>query len=232
MLSALTYFGLCDILAFFTRGVRMKIDCVVLGGFETNSYVLRKNESYVDCLVVDTGLEAEPLVDFLKSRKLNPVAIVLTHGHADHIAGVELLRAQFPEIKVYVHKLDAPMLTGAAANLSELAGVSLKTDPADVLLDEGDVIEQAGIALGVLHTPGHTPGGICLYSREHSIVFVGDTLFAGSVGRTDFPGGNMDLLIKSIKEKLLSLPDDTIVLPGHGPGTKIADEKLANPFLT
>ena len=209
----------------------MKIDRFVLGAYQTNCYILRDNVAAKDCLLVDTGLEAGELIDFLQAHKLKPVAVVLTHGHADHITGLAALRENFPDIKVYIHKLDAEMLTGAQSNLSELAGKLFSTEPADVLIEEGDVIEQAGIELEVLHTPGHTPGGISLYSKDERIVFSGDTLFAESVGRTDFPGGSMMQLIKSIREKLLILPDETIVYPGHGPVTTIAQEKAHNPYL-
>lgn len=209
----------------------MKIDCVILGEYQTNCYILRTDSEAKQCLLVDAGLEPQSLTDFLEKNLLEPVAIVLTHGHIDHIAAVSVLRSRYPQMKVYIHKLDAEMLTGKQDNLSLLAGTAINTESADVLLDEDDVIEQVGIKLAVLHTPGHTPGGICLYSKEHSTVFVGDTLFAGSVGRTDFPGGSTTVLIKSIKEKLLTLPDDTIVLTGHGPETTIENEKLSNPFL-
>jgi len=208
----------------------MKIDRLILGSFETNCYILRKTDAAKDCLIVDTGLEAGALLDFLQHHKLNPVAVVLTHGHIDHITGVPLLRQNFPKIKVYIHKRDVEMLTGTKDNLSALAGQTFGTKPADVFIDEPDKIEQANIELGVLHTPGHTPGGISLYSEEDRLVFVGDTLFAGSVGRTDL-GGNMTHLIKSIKEKLLTLPDETVVYTGHGPQTTIAYEKVHNPFL-
>jgi glyoxylase-like metal-dependent hydrolase (beta-lactamase superfamily II) len=123
------------------------------------------------------------------------------------------------------------MLTGEKDNLSAMAGVPFSSEPTDFSLEEGDVIEQANIKLDVLHTPGHTPGGICLYSKTDGIVFVGDTLFADSVGRTDMPGGNATQLLKSIKQKLCTLPDETIVYPGHGPQTTIAQEKENNPFL-
>ncbi|UCF42761.1 MAG: MBL fold metallo-hydrolase [Planctomycetota bacterium] len=209
----------------------MKIDRLVLGSYQTNCYILREDESAEDCLVVDTGLEAGGLMDFLDERKLNPVAVVLTHGHTDHIRGVALLRDKFPDTKVFIHKLDAEMLTGAVSNLSLMEGIRFSTEPADFVLEEGDVLEQAGIKLKVLHTPGHTPGGICLYSEDEGVVFSGDTLFCAGLGRTDFPGGSMTRLLQSIREKLLVLPDETVVYPGHGPLTKVAQEKANNPFL-
>ena len=211
----------------------MKIDSFVLGAYQTNCYILRRSGIAEDCLIVDTGLEAGELIDFLERHKLSPVAVVLTHGHADHVTGLAALCKSYPDIKVYIHKLDAEMLTGPQSDILALAGQLCGTSDtveADFLIEEGSVIEQAGIKLKVLHTPGHTPGGVCLYSKDERIVFVGDTLFADSVGRVDL-GGNMAQLIKSIREKLLTLPDETIVYPGHGPVTTIAEEKAHNPFL-
>lgn len=209
----------------------MKIDALVLGSYQTNCYVLRKNQTDKDCLIIDTGLESEELMDFLGKNDLNPLAAVFTHGHADHTCGIPLLRKKYPDIKVYIHTLDAEMLTNSSKNLSMLAGSIFKTDPADILLEENDMIEPAGITLKVICTPGHTPGGISLYAQSENIIFVGDTLFADSIGRTDFPGGNSELLIESIKHKLLTLPPETICYPGHGPQTTIAQEKMYNPFL-
>ncbi|MHC4543398.1 MAG: MBL fold metallo-hydrolase [Planctomycetota bacterium] len=208
----------------------MKIDHLILGAFETNCFVLRSAESAEDCLIIDTGLQAGRLVKFLKQNSLNPVAVVLTHGHPDHAAGVAALRQGFPDIKVCIHKLDADMLTGQQSNFGLLMGGASDTVPADVLLEDQDLIEQAGIKLKVLHTPGHTSGGICLYSEDEGIGFTDDTLFADSVGRTDL-GGNMTQLIKSIREKLFTLPDDTNIYPGHGPITTIAHEKAHNQFF-
>ncbi len=201
----------------------MKIDRLILGAFETNCYILRESEKARDCVVIDPGLEAGELIDFLGEHKLNPAAVVLTHGHIDHIAGVGVLRKNYPKTKVYIHKLDAEMLTS-----------SLVPRPSSLvpllLIEKPGIIKVAGIKLQVLHTPGHTPGGICLYSKGEGIVFTDDTLFANGVGRTDL-GGNMEQLIKSIKEKLFTLPDETAVYPGHGPTTTIAQEKKSNPFL-
>lgn len=209
----------------------MKIDCLVLGEYETNCYVLRSGEAASDCLVVDPGLGAEELIAFLDERKMTAVAAVLTHGHIDHIAGLVALRRSFPDIKVFIHALDAEMLSLPAANLSGLMGRAFVAEPADILLKDGEWIEHAGVKLAVLHTPGHSPGGICLYSSEDGVVFTDDALFAESIGRTDFPGGSMSGLLKSIKEKLLVLPDETVVYPGHGPSTTMAREKACNPFL-
>ena len=209
----------------------MKIDRFILGDFETNCYVVRVDEAAKDCLVLDPGFDAQQVVDFLVERELNPVAVILTHGHADHIVGVDAVRRQFPKVRVFIHKLDATMLTNSAANLSSLVGRPYMAEPADALLEDGETVEQAGIRLEVLHTPGHTPGGICLYARQEGLAFVGDTLFADSVGRTDFPGGDMGQLIRGIKSKLLTLPDNTVVYPGHGMRSTIGREKRANPFL-
>ncbi len=209
----------------------MQIDRLILGAFETNCYVVRRNESATECLVIDTGLDGSELVAFLEEHQLIPVAVILTHGHADHIVGLAALRQRYPGIKVFIHQLDAQLLTNPDANLSGLAGLTFATDPADVLLREGDVIEDAGVRLQVLHTPGHTLGGICLYAEADSLVFAGDTLFADSVGRTDFPGGDMEQLIESIRTKLFTLPDKTAVYPGHGMRTSIGREKRANPFV-
>jgi len=209
----------------------MKIDHLILGVYETNCYILRKNESAAECLIIDTGLDADELIDFLHEHNLNPVAVVLTHGHVDHITGLGVLRENYPDIEVYIHKLDAEMLTSHQYNLSAVTGTSFSTDPADYSLEEGAVVEQAGIRLQVFHTPGHTLGGICLYAENDGVVFTGDTLFADSVGRTDFPGGSIAKLITGIKEKLCVLPDETVVYPGHGPVTTIGREKAYNQYL-
>ncbi len=209
----------------------MKVDTLVLGGFETNSYVVRASEEAADCIVIDTGLSAEPLIDFLADHKLSPVVVVLTHGHADHIAGLNLLREKWPGIKVAIHTDDAGMLTNPMTNLSVMTGVSFSAEAAEIVIEEEGEIELGPITFEVLHTPGHTPGGICLYCADEGVVFGGDALFASSIGRTDFPGGNYEQLIESIKSKLLVLPDETKVYTGHGPATTIGTEKECNQYL-
>ena len=209
----------------------MIIDSLALGAYETNCYVLRSSEEAKECLIIDAGLGANTLIEFLQGKQLNPVAVVLTHGHIDHIEGVAALRAKFAEIKVYIHKLDAEMLAEPFTNLSAMTGTPFSIEPADFCLEDESIVEEAGIKLKVLHTPGHTPGGICLYLEDEGVVFTDDTLFADSIGRTDFPNGNTKQLLQSIKEKLFILPDETKVYSGHGPMTSIAHEKQYNPFL-
>ena len=210
----------------------MKIDRLILGDFETNCYVVRRDESAKDCLVIDTGLDSREMIAFLARHQLTPIAVILTHGHVDHIAGLAALREAFPQARIYVHRLDGPMLTDPGANLSQMAMRPFRTAPADVLLEDGDTIDEAGVVLKVLHTPGHTPGWICLYADTEDVIFAGDTLFADGIGRTDFPGGDPEQLLESIRTRLSALPDRTAVYPGHAMRTTIGREKASNPFLT
>jgi hydroxyacylglutathione hydrolase len=213
----------------------MQIDRLVLGAYENNSYIVRTTERTPDCVIIDTGLTAEPLIAFLKRKNLNPQVLILTHGHADHIAGIAPLRKNFGKIKVCIHKADSHMLGDAVSNFSLLAGVKITTAPADIIFDKEEQIEYTGIKFQLIHTPGHTPGGICLYNKDEKILFCGDTLFAGSIGRTDLTGYDaqkcLEQLVNNIREKLLVLPDNTTVLPGHGEATTIKQEKLYNPYL-
>ena len=209
----------------------MKIDCIVLGDFQTNCYILRRDAEASKCLIIDPGMGPEPLIEFLRENALEPVVTILTHGHADHIVGVQLLRDKYPQIQTAVHELDAEMLTNPAANLSILTGAQFSTAPAEILLTDAQTLEYADLTLNVLHTPGHTPGGICLHSPGNALVFTDDTLFTESIGRTDFPGGNTDQLMASIATRLMTLPDETVIYPGHGPSSTIGWEKTHNPFL-
>ena len=209
----------------------MKIKTFILGDYQTNGYCLTAEASAKDCLIIDTGLQSEPLIDYLKQNQLNPVAAVFTHGHIDHIDGLALLRQNWPDIKVAIHKADASMFEDAALNLSAFSGVPFKTPPPEITIEAEGPMTFADMKFQILHTPGHTPGSISLYSKSEGVVFVGDALFAGSIGRTDFPGGNHDQLIAGIKAKLMTLPENTRVYSGHGPVTTIIREKRTNPFL-
>lgn len=207
----------------------MKIETFVLGDVRTNCYLLI-NEETKEALVVDPADRADVIVRKLIDEGLTLKAILLTHGHGDHILAVGALKKQFG-VKVYAAKAEEALLSDTAQNLSKaLFGIEVTVKP-DVLLEDGQEFEAAGICLRMLHTPGHTPGGCCYYQAEKKILFSGDTLFCGSIGRTDFPGGSLSELVRSVKEKLLVLPEDVKVYPGHEEMTTIGHEKRYNPYM-
>jgi glyoxylase-like metal-dependent hydrolase (beta-lactamase superfamily II) len=197
-----------------------------------NTYIARL-AGRTDCLVVDPGLEPQMILDHLRKNKLEPAMILNTHGHGDHIGGNAAVKAAYPSAPLVIGKFDGPMLTDPARNMSGLPGFNIASPPADRLLCEGDQVEAAGFRLEVRHIPGHSPGHVVFIWNEHEpkVVFGGDVLFAGAVGRWDLPGGNGPLLIAGIREKLLTLPGQTRVLPGHGDETTIAAERATNPYV-
>ncbi len=189
----------------------------------TNCSVLW-NEGARGCVVADPGMaspeEYNRLKELFEKNSLTLEAIILTHGHFDHTWGVESLLKQYP-VPVYMHPADRFLLPKGLAKL----------DFPTLDIADGDALTLAGISWKVIHTPGHTPGSVCWWSQADSLLLSGDTLFAGSIGRTDLEGGDYEKLMSSIKEKLLCLPGETDVIPGHGGATSIAREGMYNPFL-
>lgn len=208
------------------------IQTVVSDLFAENAYVVHL-PGRTDCLVIDPGLNPERILDILAEESLAVSAILNTHGHADHIAGNQAVKGRFPAAPLIIGRGDAPKLTDAELNLSAQFGFAVTSPPADQLAQEGDEINHAGISLLVYETPGHSSGHVVFLYRGGSpfVVFGGDVLFAGSIGRTDIPDGSFKQLRQSIHEKLFVLPDDTIVLPGHGEPTTIGQERKFNPFV-
>ena len=209
----------------------MELHTVVSMPFAENTYLLWQAGSS-DAVVIDPGFEPEPVLEKLADEGLTVRLILNTHGHVDHIAGNADLKAAYPDAPLVIGAGDEQMLTNPMLNLSGLSGVDIRSPPADRLVREGDVIEAAGLRFEVLDIPGHSPGHVVYLVRGHPpVVFGGDVLFRGSIGRTDFPGGDLDQLLTGIRAKLWPLPDDTVVYSGHGPVTTVGHEKRTNPFL-
>lgn len=205
----------------------MKIYSFTIGPLETNAYLV-VDEGTRQALLIDPGLESEGIYDVIREERLDLSAILNTHGHFDHVGGNAFFKAKTGK-PVLLHRDDVAMMLQAAEQALAYGFQVSTPPPPDRLLAEGDEVAIGDIRFQVLHTPGHTPGAICLY--EKGVAFVGDTLFAGSIGRTDVPGGSHEVLLTSIRSKLLSLPDETAVYPGHGPPTTIGAERVHNPFL-
>ncbi len=218
----------------------LEIETLLLGPLETNCYVVRacaKSLQTPDaatrdvCWVVDPGMWPQPLLDHLRRASAKPSAILLTHGHCDHVAGVGELREHFPAARLLCPAGDAEMLADAQANLSAPFGLPMIAPEADELIEAGQMLLLGATEWQILDTSGHTPGGVSFYCAAENVVITGDALFAGGIGRIDIPGASCEKLLKNIRENLLALPDQTRVLPGHGPSTTIGHERQTNPFV-
>lgn len=198
-----------------------------VGPMEANCYILY-NPDKREGLIIDPGAEGSRLIKFIKQEKISINYIINTHGHPDHVGANRKIK-EHTNAPILIHQYDAPMLTKSASVLSFIFPLESSSPPADTFIKDGDLIECAGIKLKVLHTPGHTPGGISLLIDD--FIFTGDTLFSGSIGRSDLPGGSQEVLLNSIK-KILSLDENLIIYPGHGPSTTVSEELHSNPFIT
>lgn len=204
----------------------MILENICVGPFEVNCYILAADKES-PAVIIDPGEEEGKIRKTLSKYKLKPALVINTHGHIDHIGCDDCFG-----VPVYVHKSDAPLLGDAKLNLSSFLVSAYQVKSEIKTLEDKEKISLGGMELEVIHTPGHTPGGICLLMKkpENKILFSGDTLFCGSIGRTDFTGADADLLIKSIREKLFKLSDDTVIYPGHGAPSTIGEEKRNNPY--
>ena len=207
---------------------KAKVDMYVVGPVQTNCYFVVNDETK-EMIIIDPGAMAKQLAERIRRDGYQPVAILLTHGHFDHATAAEELAKAFG-IEIYAHEDEKETLEDAELNASWMMGERLVFH-ADRFLKDEQEIELAGFLIKVLLTPGHTVGGCCYYFKEEGLVFSGDSLFCMSVGRTDFKKGSMSDLVRSVKEKLLTLPDDTTVYPGHNDVTTIAYERMNNPYL-
>lgn len=205
----------------------MILETVCVGQMQVNCYILASNKSH-PAIIIDPGDEVRKIKQVLDKHSLSPAFIINTHGHYDHIGCDDKFG-----VPVYIHRADLALLKTPELNLSSSFTLPYGVKSKIVALEDKQTIELEDIQLKVLHIPGHTPGGIALWLKKpvDKIVFSGDTLFCQGIGRSDLDGSDESLLIKSIKEKLLTLADDTIIYPGHGPSTTVGEEKRGNPFL-
>jgi glyoxylase-like metal-dependent hydrolase (beta-lactamase superfamily II) len=205
----------------------MILETLAVGPFQANCYILG-DETTRQALVLDPGADFEKIIDTLQSHQLKVDKIVLTHAHGDHIGAVRELMEQ-TQAELYLHEADLPLLTNPKYNLSEAYGLPIAVKTSTKFLLEGNEVTCGTVRMTVIHTPGHTPGGICLLGD--GFLFTGDTLFNGSVGRTDFPYSSTEILMQSIVAKIMVLDDETKIYPGHGPASRLGWEKKYNPFL-
>ncbi len=200
---------------------------LAVGPLQSNCYLLYDDETN-DAAIIDPGADGERIEAVISEHALNPLLILNTHGHGDHIAANRHVKELY-NVPLMIHAGDAPMLTDPQQNLSHFMGVPITSPAADRQLNDGDELEFGERTIKTYHTPGHSPGGVSFHIENY--LFVGDALFKESVGRSDLPGASHEVLIEAIRSQLLVLPDDTIVYPGHGPSTTIGGEKQNNPFL-
>lgn len=205
----------------------MLVETLVVGMIQANCYIVA-DETTREAVVIDPGGDAPVIARALEAKKLKPVAILATHGHFDHVAALTGMK-RTTGAPIALHRGDLPLVQNMASQ-GLFFGVQVEpAPPPDRFLEDGETVAFGNLSLQVIHTPGHSQGSVCFLVGKS--VFVGDLLFAGSIGRTDLQGGDYDTLIRSVRTRIFTLPDDTTVYPGHGPATSVGTEKRTNPFF-
>lgn len=206
-----------------------QIKSVVVGPFQVNCYLVMNADTKAG-VIVDPGAEADRIAKEMERLDMTPQAVLLTHGHGDHIAAVSELVERY-DLELYIGRDDARLLTDPHANVSALLGMPITAPEPDHLVEDEQLLRVAGMEFLVLSTPGHTPGGVSYLLQREGKLLCGDCVFHGSIGRTDLPGGSHQQLLQAIHEKILRLPDEVVLYPGHGPQTTVGAERTSNPFL-
>ena len=221
-----------------------QVTTFVLGGYMTNCYVVTPGDVTLDdspdeaaqktadrpCWIFDCGIEPGEMLQWIERQNLTPQAIYLTHAHLDHIAGIDQALARFGSIPLAIHRAEAGFCSDPSLNLSAFIGMPTTATEPNQYLDDGQALNIAGDPWRVMHTPGHSPGGVCFVNDAAKVAIVGDTLFAGSIGRFDFPTSDPDALKRSLT-RILQMDDDFTIYPGHGPNTTIGRERATNPYV-
>ncbi len=216
----------------YAAAMALLIERFELGDFATNCYVVRDDaDRSKSCWIIDCSYSPEPMLDFIEQQGLKPSLCILTHCHCDHIAGLSKMKLRLGPVNVLCHRAEAGFNEDPNLNLSAFIPPGIQAPPVDAYINEGQMLELGSYYFKILHTPGHSPGGITLWCEEASVALVGDTLFQGSIGRIDFPTSDLEDMKHSLMEVLMTLPDATTIYPGHGEQSTIGIERKSNPYL-